>query len=152
VIVWMSMALAGFGLDRIDVLSEDPGTFLSSDVPKIGRSTTVAGIRFVEQVKPVFTTPVDGLLVGLSLATQSVYYEQPVWRGLGLTGGVQTRLGLPRGVLMGGYLRTGPLRLGVGANVLSGATWTRPDFTVWRVMPGVGVGIGPRRHPRMYDI
>lgn len=142
--LWMSVALAGFGFDRIDVLSEDPGTFLSAEVPKLSSSTTIAGIRFVEQVKPVFTTPLEGLLVGLSLSTQSVYYEQPLTPGLGLTGGVQTRLGLPRGLLLGGYGRVGRLRVGLSANLLSGATWTRPDYTTWRVLPGVGIGVGQK--------
>jgi hypothetical protein len=133
-----------FRLDRVDVLSEDPGTFLHESGPGIPRSPTVTGIRFVEQVKPVIATPADGLLVGLSLATQSVYYERPVYKGLGLTTGVQTRMLLPRGALLGAHLRTGRLRIGVSANLLSGATWTRPDWTTWRVLPGVGIGIGRR--------
>jgi len=131
-----------FRLDRIDVLSEDPGTFLGEVGPGLPRSVTITGIRFVEQVKPVIATPVDGLLVGVSLATQSVYYERPVYKGLGLTTGIQTRMLLPRGALLGGHVRAGRFRLGMSANLLSGATWARPDWTTWRVLPGVGIGIG----------
>jgi hypothetical protein len=130
-----------FRLDRVDVLSEDPGTFLGEG-PGLPRTASVTGIRFVSQVKPVIATPAEGLLVGISLATQSVYYERPIWKGIGLTTGVQTRMLLPRGALLGGHVRAGRLRLGVSANLLSGATWARPDWTTWRVLPGVGIGIG----------
>lgn len=136
-----------FRLDRVDVLSEDPGTFWGEVGPGLPRSTTVTGIRFVEQVKPVIATPVDGLLVGASLATQSVYYERPVWKGVGLTTGIQTRLLLPRGALLGGHVRFGRVRLGLSANLLSGATWARPDWTIWRVTPGIGLGVGRRAAP-----
>ena len=139
---------APFRLDRVDLLWEDPGAVVGSLGVARDRSTTVTAIRFVEQVKPVIATPVEGLSIGVSLASQSVVYEQPILGGLGLTTGVQTRLGLPRGAILGAHLRVARLRLGASANLLSGATWTRPDWSVWRIVPGIGIGIGARRPSR----
>lgn len=148
-IAWLlCMALAEarpLGFDRIDLLSEDPGTFLDEHVARFGPSPTVTGIRYLEQVKVVVRLPVERVLLGVSAATQSLYVEQPIVGPVGMTIGVQTRLGLPRGGLVGAHARLGPLRLGLGANLLSAATWARPAWDTWRVLPGVGVGVGPQR-------
>ena len=136
---------APVGLDRVDVLSEDPGTFLDEHVARWGPSPTVTSIRFAEQLKVVIRTPVRHLHLGLSAASQSLVWEPPLRWGLGLTAGVQTRWALPRGGVLGVHYRRGPLRFGLSANLLSGATWTRGDWSQWRVLPGVGVGFGPAR-------
>jgi len=149
VIWWLSVALAApVGLDRVDVLSEDPGTFLDEHIARLGPSPTVTGIRFAEQLKVVVRSPVRHLNVGLSVASQSLVWEPPLAWGVGLTAGVQTRMALPRGGIAGVHWRHGPLRLGLSANLLSGATWARPDWSQWRVLPGVGVGLGPAREAR----
>lgn len=144
-----SVGLDEVGFDRIDLLSEDPGAFLDEHVARFGASPTVTSIRYAEQLKVVLRTPVRHLHLGLSVASQSLVVEPPLRWGLGLTAGVQTRLALPRGGIVGVHYRRGPLRLGLSANLLSGATWTRPDWSQWRVLPGVGIGLGPaRRGPR----
>jgi hypothetical protein len=131
--------------DRIDLLSEDPGTFVDEQVARATHSPTVTGIRYAEQLKLVVALPWEPVTVGLSAATQSVYLEPRLtdW-GLGLTLGLQTRLLLPRGGLVGLHLRRGIVRVGLGANVLSAATYTRPAYDHWRVLPGVGFGLGRR--------
>lgn len=143
---WVGLALARpIGLDRVDVLSEDPGSFLDEHVARFGASPTVTSIRFAEQLKVVVRLPWEGVLLGVSAATQSLYVEGRVAGPVGLTGGLQTRLGLPRGGLVGVHLRQGPVRIGLSANVLSTATWARPDLSGWRVLPGLGIGFGPSR-------
>lgn len=141
----LALALAApVMLDRVDVLSEDPGALLDGELAKFRTTASVARIRFAEQIKPVLALPGDRVYVGLSLGSQSVVLEQPVWGQVGLSAGVQARALLPRGGLVGVYGRHGRLRLGASLNLLSGATWARPDYTTWRVLPGVGLGIGRR--------
>lgn len=143
-------ALAGsVGFERVDVLSEDPGLWLRDSTPWAPAvSTTGSAVRFATQVKVVWFLPVEGLTVGTSVQSQSLHLERPVWRSVSVGGGVQTALGLPRGALAGVAVRHGKLRVGLSLNALSGATWARPEWTSWRVLPGVGVGVGRARAER----
>ena len=88
--------------------------------------------------------PGDAVFVGLSLASQSLVVERPIVGRFGLSGGVSARAFLPRGAMLGAYGRFGRVRLGLSANVLAAATWSRPVYDSWRVVPGVGVGVGRR--------
>ncbi len=148
----LALAAAPVRLDRVDILSEDDGTFLHYDLPMAGASAQMAGLRFFEQVKVVLALPVDGLYAGASVASQSLAYEGPLWRsgdgrGLFWTASVHTRLLMPYGAHAGVAWRFGFLRLGVGASVSSEATWARPAWTEWRVLPTLALGFGPNVAP-----
>jgi hypothetical protein len=137
-------------LDRVDVLAADPGTWLNLDLPMLGATPALGALRFVAQVQPVWRTPREGLFIGTSVASQSVVYEVDLRdftlaapNGTFAYGGVQTALLLPRGLVLGGGLRVGPLRAAAGLSVLSAATWRRPDYGHWNVYPVIALGFGP---------
>ncbi len=139
--------------DRVDLISEDPGTFVNYELWGAPTYPTKAAIRLVTQVKPVVSIPrVPGLTVGVSLSSQSVVYERPfLIDGLHWTAGVQTALLMPRGALGGVAYRTGRWRFGVSASAISGSTWARPSYGQWTVLPTVGVGVGKKPKPEPLD-
>lgn len=141
-------AAAPVRLDRVDLLAEDPGTWLNYEAVQLGTYPLKGVIRFATQVRPVLTTPVEHLYVGLSVSSQSVVYERPFTPTLPFTwsAGVQTQLLLPRGVVASVAWRPGPVRLSVGLSAVSGATWARPDWSEWDLLPTVGLGLV--RRPR----
>lgn len=144
-----TLALAApVGLDRVDLVSEDNPTWLVDDLPRVGDTPRATAVRFVEQVEPVWFTPIDGLTVGTSVRTQSLQWERPASPALGVYGSMAllTRLGLPSGARIGAALRRGPVRIGASLTLLSSASWSRPDWSVWRPLPALGVGVG-----RSYD-
>jgi hypothetical protein len=140
---------ASFGFDRVDLLSEDPGTWLHYELPMLGAYPLAPALRFVEQVKVVFTLPVKGLYAGVSIGSQSLVYEYPLFadKGLFLTGGLQTRLLFPRGVLVGVAWRAGIFRLGVSLSAFTSGSWQRPTDTAVLLLPTVGLGIGQAYAP-----
>lgn len=135
---------ATFGFDRVDVISEDPGSFLHYDVPLVGVYPTAPGLRFVEQVKVVFRLPVDGLYVGASLASQSLTYEWGLTKRvpLFLTGGLQTRLLFPRGLTLGIAWRFNRVRLGASLSAFTNGSWSGPGFFAPTILPTIGIGVG----------
>ena len=148
----LALAAAPVRLDRVDVLSEDAGSFLHYDLPMAGAYAPMTGVRFLEQVKVVLALPVDGLYAGASVASQSLAYEGPLWRtqdgrGLFWTASVHTRLLMPYGAHAGVAWRFGFLRLGVGASASSEASWARPAWTEWKVLPTLALGFGPNVAP-----
>jgi hypothetical protein len=140
---------ASFGFDRVDLLSEDPGTWLHYELPMLGAYPLAPALRFVEQVKVVFRLPVKGLYAGASIGSQSLVYEYPLFadKGLFLTGGLQTRLLFPRGVLVGVAWRAGIFRLGVSLSAFTSGSWQRPTDTAVLFLPTVGLGIGQSYEP-----
>ena len=149
-----SLHAAPLHFDRVDVLSEDPGLWLNHDLPFASVYWPRTGYRLLEQVKPVWRIrAVQGLHVGVSLSSQSLVYEHPLGVGWGLSQGlswsvgVQTALGLPRGALAGLAWRRGPFRVGLGVSLLSSATWARPEWTYWWVLPTLGLGVGAAAAP-----
>lgn len=140
--LFVAAALAApIRLDRVDVLAEDPGTWLNYDAPMAPYAATQTAVRFVEQVSFVVATPAPDLYVGLSFASQSVRWERVVWKDLDLHAGVQTSLLLPRGAFAGAGWTAGRLHVAGGVSAVSNATWARPDWTHWSAMPTVGVGV-----------
>ncbi|MFY0579273.1 hypothetical protein ACN28S_37865 [Cystobacter fuscus] len=105
-------------------------------------------------MKVVLALPVSGLYAGASIASQSISYEGPLLRsqdgrGLFWVGSVHTRLLMPYGAHAGVAWRFGLMRLGVGASLSTEATWVRPEWNQWRVLPVLAVGIGPNVAPGM---
>jgi hypothetical protein len=135
-----------FGFDRVDLLSEDTGTWVNYELPLIGASTTTSLVRFVEQVKVSFTLPAERLYAGVSFVSQSLNYEYPLvpsW-GLGLNAGLHTKLLLPRGAFLSVYWRCWHTRVAVGVSLTSAASWARPDWSSWTVLPTLAIGLGRR--------
>ena len=130
-------------LQRIDLLAEDPGTWLNDELPAVLAGPARPGLRLLEQVKFVWNTPVPRLTIGTSLASQSVAYDRPLFGLENLTVGLclYTRLLLPRGVYADLAWHRGPLRLAVGLSALSNASWARPQWDWWRFLPVIGIGI-----------
>lgn len=150
----LALTAAPLRLDRVDILSEDAGTFLHYDLPLARAYFPTTGVRFLEQVKVVFALPVTGLYAGASIASQGVSYEGMLWRtqegrGLVWNASVHTRLLMPYGAHAGLAWRFGIMRVGAGASVSTEATWARPSWTQWRVLPVLAVGIGPNVAPGM---
>jgi hypothetical protein len=147
-----ALAAAPVRLDRVDLLNEEAPTFLHYDVP-MGRAYGMAtALRFVEQLKVVVALPVDGLYAGASLTSQSLAWEGPLWRsadgrGLFWSAGLSTRLLMPYGVQGGVAWRFGLLRVGLSLQAASAASWARPAWSEWRVLPALGVGLGPNVAP-----
>src|SRR5262245_42903054 len=112
---------SGVSWQRVDVLSEDPGLWLPQEVERLSVDPLTPIVRFLTQVKFVWSTPVRGLDFGVSIGSQSLVYEYPVLPelNLSLSVGLQTRLLLPRGALLGLAWRAGPLRVGLGLSVFS---------------------------------
>jgi hypothetical protein len=139
----------GVSLERLDLLSEDPGQWLHQELPRLGADALTPTVRFLTQMKVVWSTPVRGLGFGVSVGSQSLVYEYPLLprANLALSVGMQTRLLLPRGALLGVAWRTGPLRLGLSLSVFSEATWSRVDYSYWTVLPTLGLGIGRGPEP-----
>lgn len=137
--------------ERVDVISEDPGLWLSTEVPRLIADPLTPTLRFLEQVKPVWRTPVKGLSFGISVGSQSLVYEYPILRSLhpilesarlSVSVGLQTRLLLPRGALAGLSWWMGPVRIGAGVSVFSEASWSDINYLTWTVIPTVGLGFG----------
>jgi hypothetical protein len=152
VMVALAGALTGqVRLERVDVISEDPGLWLSNEAPRLLVDPVTPAIRFVMQVKPVWSTPVRGLSFGVSIASQSLVYEYPLLESarLSLSVGLQTRLLLPRGALVGLAWRVGPVRIGAGLSVFSEASWANISYRTWTVLPTLGLGFsfGPGPEP-----
>jgi len=127
--------------ERVDLISESDGSWARDELSRAGQTPRFAAIRYLEQLTPVIRK--DRLQLGLSLATQSVRWEQPLaGTHFGLNGGLQLDSGLPNGLLAGGFVHAGPLRIGVSASLTSGASWGRPVYDGWRLLPSLGIGIG----------
>jgi len=131
------------GFDRVDLISEEIGSFLNYDMLELPLYPTKPAMRFVEQVKVVFRLPWQGLYAGASIESQSLTYEHPVGpKGLFLTGGVVTRLLFPRGVIAGAAYRLGMLRFGLSVSALTCGIWSAPGSFQLTVFPSLGLGIG----------
>jgi len=131
--------------DRVDLVSEDPGTWVNYDVPLAATYALPATVRFVEQIKPVVALPWQGWYAGASLASQSLAYERPLLPQANLywSAGLHTRLLLPRGIHGGLAWRQGMVRLAMGVSVTSESSWARPSWRQWFVLPTIGIGVGP---------
>ena len=140
----LSALAAPIGFDRVDILSEGSATWLNDELPRFGTSGRFVTVRFIEQIEPVIYLPPDGLTLGISMRAIRVHWERPVFGTdtVYLGGGVQTQLLLPNGGQVGVAFRPGKVRFGVSVNALSSASWSRKDWSVWHLMPALGVGFG----------
>ena len=130
--------------ERVDLFSEEGASWWVDELPRAGASPRAAAIRWLEQIRFVAAVPRASVVLGASLSSQSIAVRRPISRQtpLYLQAGVTTSLGLPRGALVGAEWWHGALRVGVGVHTSSGATWARPVWDGWRVLPAVGIGFG----------
>lgn len=132
-----------FGFDRVDLISEEIGTFLNYDVLELPVYPLKPAMRLVEQVKVVFRLPWQGLYAGASIESQSLTYELPIGpKGLFLTGGVVTRLLFPRGAIAGAAYRVGIFRFGLSLSAFTSGSWSAPGSFQWTFFPSLGFGVG----------
>ena len=141
--VLSGVSLAGPQLDRIELLADDPGTFLNWELPMLGARPGITLVRFAEQVQPVWHTPWDGWTVGTSLSTQSLGYAQALGPSakLGWRAGLQTRLLLPSGVVSTLWWRGEHIELAGGISLISDASWRRPSWSSWQALPTASVSL-----------
>jgi hypothetical protein len=146
----VAAALAGpVRFERVEILAENPATWVNYELPMAASNTTTSAVRLLEQTKVVWATKKEGLRIGTSLRSQSVQWEGNFWaeKSLVWSAGAQTRFGLPNGAFGSLGWRWRRLRLSAGVSVLSGATWARPAWDSWRVLPVVSVGFGRSYRP-----
>ena len=129
----LSAMAAPLSFDRIDVLSEDPGTWFNYEIPTLHAYPTKGLVRWVAQIKPVWKTSIDGLYLGTSFTSQSLTFESPIKNQLPVywTATYQTQLLLPKGVNIGLAWRGKGLRLAVGCSAIAESSWARPAYRSW---------------------
>ena len=148
-IAWLTLAaVAGpISLDRVDLIAAGPGTFVNYDLPIARSDTTRTAMRFVEQVQPVWRTPVENLYVGTSISSQSLIWDAPIGDKVPLNYVValETSLLVPRGLRAGVATILGPVRLEAGVSAITPSGWARVDYNTWTVMPTIGLGLQRER-------
>ena len=135
-------AAAPVALERIELVAEEPGTWLLDDLPTVTTRPASVTLRWLEQVQPVLRLGESPLRIGVSWTMQGIFYAHDLG-GLELEGGVQTSLGLPVGAGVTARRALGSWELGAGLGARCGASWADPRFTSWRVVPAVGVAWRP---------
>ena len=147
-IAWLCVAWAApVQLDRVDLLSESPGTWLAYEAPRLATAPGVAALRWAAQVSPVLS--VGNVELSASLSAQSVAVRAPFADDrLSVDAGLVTRAFLPVGGRVGVAWRPGPVRLGLSLVALADATWVRRDYASWTLLPTLGFGIGRDRRSR----
>lgn len=140
----VARALTPVHLERVDIISEDPGTWIHDDLPVLLNTPRAPALHFAEQIKLVWAIPIEGLSIGTSYQSQSLFYERSLlgWQNINAGVGLQTFLLLPRGLWVDVSWRRGPLRLALGFSALSDASWTHLSWNHWRYLPTVGIGLG----------
>ena len=147
VLLLSGVMASDFNFERIDIIAEDPGTWINYEVGSLPGYPTKGLVRWLTQIKPVVQTPVANLYIGLSLRSQSITYEVPIHEKLPLTASIslQTQLLLPKGANAGFAWKRGHWRLATGISTVSEASWKRPAYASWVVLPTIGFGFGPLR-------
>ncbi|MCA9567247.1 MAG: hypothetical protein KC656_05370 [Myxococcales bacterium] len=147
-IALLSLALgAPVVAERIDVFSEDGAAWWFDDLPRARATPRITALRWAEQVRFVARTPDHPVFFGASLAAQSVGVRGALGRGVVGSTALLTRLGLPSGAWVGVASWRGPMRVGVSVVATSGASWRRPRWDHWGVLPSVSVGFGRAPDP-----
>ena len=138
-----TMAVAGtISLDRVEILSDDPGTWLHYELPLARHRPATAALLFIEQVQPVWQTPWRDVRVGTSLSVQTIQIERPLGSTpLQWSAGLQTALLCPRGIVAGIHGEWGRFHLSAGLSASSMASWQNRSWSQWTMLPTAGFGI-----------
>ena len=147
--LFAALALGAPRLDRIDVLSDDPGRWLADDLPRATVAPEVTALRFAGQITPVWNLG-RGWQLGTSLSSQALRREWLVEGPWWATAGLSTHYALPRGALAGIAWRAGAARVGISAAATTTATWDHLNWRSLSVVPSLSVGwVHPARAPWM---
>ena len=139
------------GFERFDLIDDGGAGWINYELPSIGARGDRAAYRWLTQVQLVLRTWWRGFNIGVSLDAISFQYEARVTGVVAAFAGVHTATLLPRGATIGWALRLGPIRVAVGVAVNSTTRWSDPHWTVWSVLPVVGIGIG-RTDPSLAEL
>ena len=143
ILILSCISIAKTEFDRVDFISEDRGLWLNYEVAALGYYPTRGMIRWLNQVKGVWKVPLKNSYIGISVASQSVVYEQPIaFENMYLTAGIQSQLLLPNGFTLGAAWRDKGFRIGLGLSATSEATWSRVTYSYWSLLPTLGFGYG----------
>ena len=135
-------ASAEVKLTRIELLSEDPGTWLHYELPMAGSRPVTAAVRLLEQVQPVWQSPWQHVLIGTSLTVQTIQLERPIGElHMQWSTGIQTALLCPKGVVGAVHWQWRRIHLSVGVSLDSNASWQHRNWTQWTLLPTAGFGI-----------
>lgn len=140
----LAHAAPAIALERVEILALDPGTWPARHAPLVPTQPAMQAVRLALQVQPEWRLGGSRWVLGTSVAALSVAHEAPIGGRFSWTAGVQTRLGLPNGAFAGVLMQHGVLRSGVGTSVRSDATWARPRWDHWEVLPALSLSIGRR--------
>ena len=135
-------ASAEVRLVRVEILSEDPGTWLHHELPMASSRPSTAAVRLLEQIQPVWQSPWPDILIGTSLTVQTVQLERDLGElPLSWSAGVQTALLCPRGVVGAIHWKKQKLHLSAGLSLSSMASWQHRRWNQWTLLPTAGIGI-----------
>ncbi len=147
-VLWLALApppaRAG-ALARVELLADDPGQWLIHELPMMAARPGPGLLAYGAQIQPVWTLgPVE---LGTSLAAQTLQWAPTLQTfgddELGAVLGVQTRLGLPVGPLAALSWAHEGVWFDLGVSARADASWARPQWRTWSVVPAVGVGWVP---------
>ncbi len=141
----LSTALAApLTFQRVDLLSEDYGTWINYETPGLLNYPTRGFVRWAGQVKVVLDLPRPNLSLGISMASQSLTYENVLHEPSGFLWhcGLQTQLLVPKALNLGLAWKWDRYRVGLGLSALSGASWSSLSWDSWTVLPTFGFGVG----------
>ncbi|MBO84709.1 MAG: hypothetical protein CL927_05070 [Deltaproteobacteria bacterium] len=137
-------ATATTHFERLELLSDDPGRFLSDELPMVAARPGNTALRFLAQVQPVVGFGTHFTL-GTSLSAWTPGWETALGdRPIGVLVAVPTRLGLPTGLVTAATYTRGALWVDLGVAAQTGASWRRPAYRDLRVVPTLGLGWSPQ--------
>ena len=135
-------AIAGVQLQRVEILSEDPGTWLHYELPMAASRPSTAAVRLIEQIQPVWQSPWTDIYIGTSLTVQTLQIERPLGdESLRWSAGIQTALLCPKGVVGALHWQRKRLHLSAGLSLSSMASWQHRSWNQWTLLPTAGIGI-----------
>ena len=130
-------------LDRIDLISEAAPDWQRHDLRRLGTYPEAGTVRWLAQITAAGAA--GPATFGLSLQNQWIGLRGALTpdKSMHVEAVAITTAFLPTGGRAGLSARIGPVRIGVSLVASSGATWVRPRYGSWSVVPAFGFGIGP---------
>ncbi|MBL8615483.1 MAG: hypothetical protein JNM72_07735 [Deltaproteobacteria bacterium] len=150
-----STAQAG-PLARVELLGDASPPWLIDQLPLIGARPGLTALAALAQVEPTFGPQARPWTFSAAISGQSAQWEplllSPPAAGprLRVVAGAHARGLLPVGAHAGLLLEGGGWTAGLTLRVSAASTWAQPDWSTWRMSPGLSVGWAPRsrRPPR----
>jgi hypothetical protein len=137
-----------FGFERLDLIDDGGGGWVNYDLPMVAARPEVTAWKWARQLQLVLRTPVPGFNVGFGVGSVSFQYDVRVTRAVSAFAGLNTAWLMPRSLTLGWALHLGPIRVALGVVFASTSRWSDIHWTVWSVLPVIGLGIG-REEPSL---